>query len=179
MSAIALQAAIEAKFITGNEKLALMAIADNTCQLDAPFEVSFKSILNWTGLASTDEVPALLSHLCDRRFVRAVWDDEKCEAPCVRGYLNIGMDMPDLQPRTMPAAPPVWHPSMKLRNEVLSRDGRKCHYCGSTKRLTLDHVVPRSQGGSHDADNLLTACRSCNAEKGVKSYEEYTGRALA
>lgn len=33
--------------------------------------------------------------------------------------------------------------------------------------ITLDHVVPRSRGGSNEASNLFTACRSCNSARGA------------
>lgn len=44
-----------------------------------------------------------------------------------------------------------------------------CIYCGGKKGLELDHVVPLSGGGAHTEDNLVVACRSCNASKGAKS----------
>jgi 5-methylcytosine-specific restriction endonuclease McrA len=51
------------------------------------------------------------------------------------------------------------------RREVLKRDNHTCQYCGSTKRLTLDHVIPRSKGGQHSWDNVVTACERCNSIK--------------
>ena len=41
-----------------------------------------------------------------------------------------------------------------------------CQYCGSGKHLTLDHVMPRSKGGSHTWDNVVAACERCNSRKG-------------
>lgn len=40
-----------------------------------------------------------------------------------------------------------------------------CHYCGGTKRLTLDHVIPMSQGGINRPENIVLACNACNASK--------------
>lgn len=51
------------------------------------------------------------------------------------------------------------------RREVLKRDNHTCQYCGSTKHLTLDHVIPRSKGGQHSWDNVVTACERCNSIK--------------
>lgn len=51
------------------------------------------------------------------------------------------------------------------RREVLKRDSHACQYCGSSKRLTLDHVIPRSKGGQHSWDNVVTACERCNQTK--------------
>ena len=59
--------------------------------------------------------------------------------------------------------------SRKLRFWVLQRDGHRCVYCGATVvdgvRLEVDHVIPRALGGTDDRDNLVTACRPCNAGK--------------
>jgi 5-methylcytosine-specific restriction endonuclease McrA len=52
------------------------------------------------------------------------------------------------------------------RRGVLQRDGHACQYCGSRKRLTLDHVIPRSKGGQHSWDNVVAACAGCNGRKG-------------
>jgi len=54
----------------------------------------------------------------------------------------------------------------RLIERVLSRDKRTCRYCGSTKRLSVDHVHPRHAGGSDSLDNLVTACMRCNSAKG-------------
>jgi 5-methylcytosine-specific restriction endonuclease McrA len=53
------------------------------------------------------------------------------------------------------------------RREVLRRDNHICQYCGNTKHLTLDHVIPRSKGGQHTWDNVVTACEKCNSKKSV------------
>ncbi len=52
------------------------------------------------------------------------------------------------------------------RREVLRRDNHTCQYCGSTKHLTLDHVIKRSKGGQHSWDNVVIACEKCNLTKG-------------
>ncbi|MEA5599127.1 HNH endonuclease [Rivularia sp. UHCC 0363] len=51
------------------------------------------------------------------------------------------------------------------RREVFRRDRHSCQYCGSSKHLTLDHVIPRSKGGTHSWDNVVTACERCNSRK--------------
>lgn len=54
------------------------------------------------------------------------------------------------------------------RFSVLLRDGSTCQYCGRSApwvRLEVDHVVPRSHGGSDHIDNLVTACFDCNRGK--------------
>lgn len=62
--------------------------------------------------------------------------------------------------------------SQNTRNRFIlfDRDGFQCIYCGSTSygdgvELSLDHIVPRSKGGSDCAENLVTACGGCNSAK--------------
>lgn len=58
------------------------------------------------------------------------------------------------------------------RQNIFRRDGHKCQYCGTHKDLTLDHLIPRSKGGKSTWNNLLTACRRCNARKGDYHIEQ-------
>lgn len=62
----------------------------------------------------------------------------------------------------------------RIRKEVLARDGAICHYCGVTRRwMQVDHVVPRTKGGTDDLANLVVACRRCNSSKGNRDLEEW------
>jgi 5-methylcytosine-specific restriction endonuclease McrA len=59
------------------------------------------------------------------------------------------------------------------RRALFARDGWRCVYCGaSAGRLTLDHVVPRSQGGDSVWENVVTSCAPCNLRKGDRTLEE-------
>lgn len=58
------------------------------------------------------------------------------------------------------------------RNRIYRRDGHACGYCGATKNLTIDHIVPKSQGGKNEWTNLVTCCYSCNAKKANRTPEE-------
>lgn len=58
------------------------------------------------------------------------------------------------------------------RRALFARDGHRCVYCGSTGRLTLDHVVPRSRGGTSVWENVVTSCAPCNHRKGDRLLEE-------
>ena len=51
------------------------------------------------------------------------------------------------------------------RKNVFLRDKCRCVYCGSGHQLTLDHVRPKSKGGTDSWENLVTACASCNNSK--------------
>lgn len=65
-------------------------------------------------------------------------------------------------------------PRVKLtRREVFIRDNHTCQYCGRRGGdLTIDHVIPRSRGGLHVWENVVSACRQCNHRKGGKSVAE-------
>jgi 5-methylcytosine-specific restriction endonuclease McrA len=53
------------------------------------------------------------------------------------------------------------------RRAVFARDRWTCQYCGTARAtLTVDHVVPRSKGGSSGWDNIVTCCAPCNRRKG-------------
>ena len=54
------------------------------------------------------------------------------------------------------------------RFNVFLRDKFSCQYCGSKEELTFDHLLPRSKGGETHWDNVVTACSSCNVQKGGK-----------
>lgn len=58
------------------------------------------------------------------------------------------------------------------RQNIFKRDGHRCQYCGTHEDLTLDHVLPKSRGGKSSWDNLVAACRRCNARKGDYTPEE-------
>jgi 5-methylcytosine-specific restriction endonuclease McrA len=58
------------------------------------------------------------------------------------------------------------------RSMIYKRDGHKCQYCGSTKNLTIDHIIPRSKGGDDTWENLTAACMPCNTRKGDKLLED-------
>lgn len=61
------------------------------------------------------------------------------------------------------------------RRNIFLRDGHRCQYCGnrfSTPRLSLDHVVPKSQGGGDTWENIVCACKKCNVNKGGRTPAE-------
>ena len=60
---------------------------------------------------------------------------------------------------------PMANPNF-TRFNVFLRDKFSCQYCGSSKELTFDHLLPRSKGGKTNWDNVVTACSSCNVKKG-------------
>jgi 5-methylcytosine-specific restriction endonuclease McrA len=68
------------------------------------------------------------------------------------------------------------HQSRALsRKNILLRDRNTCQYCATvlpSGELTLDHVIPRSRGGSSTWENLVACCHGCNRRKGNQSPTE-------
>ena len=61
------------------------------------------------------------------------------------------------------------------RRNVFKRDHTTCQYCGArpgTEELTIDHVVPRAQGGGTTWENCVLACVACNARKANRTPEQ-------
>ncbi len=61
------------------------------------------------------------------------------------------------------------------RRNIFARDNNQCQYCGKkfpTSELSLDHVVPRSQGGGSTWENIVCACVACNVRKGGRTPKE-------
>jgi 5-methylcytosine-specific restriction endonuclease McrA len=61
------------------------------------------------------------------------------------------------------------------RRNIYARDSSRCQYCGrkfSTTELSLDHVVPRSQGGKTTWENIVCCCVKCNVRKGGRTPDQ-------
>lgn len=66
------------------------------------------------------------------------------------------------------------------RQQVFESTGGLCWYCGTglslkgvENQMTIDHVLPRSKGGSRGLGNLVPACRGCNLSKGDLALEVF------
>lgn len=59
-----------------------------------------------------------------------------------------------------------------VREEVLERDLFICHYCGNYGD-TVDHIIPKGQGGEYTHKNLVCCCKKCNFLRKDMDYEEF------
>lgn len=57
--------------------------------------------------------------------------------------------------------------------QLRSERGKKCAVCGVKGKMTLDHIIPLSRGGSHVARNVQFLCFSCNAGKRNRPMEDF------
>jgi len=61
----------------------------------------------------------------------------------------------------------------EVKEYLLDKWGRACAYCGKTNiPLEVEHIVPKSRGGTDRVSNLTLSCRKCNLKKGNKTAEE-------
>ena len=125
---------------------------------------------------------------------------EKLQNLAIAGFITIGGttregtlygvrvpdDVPAVRERRaasiIPERDPDYYEDPVLRAELMERDGWRCRYCGevvTTDTATLDHLIPRSLGGPNTAENLATACLTCNSIKSGRTYEEAAPRILA
>ena len=57
------------------------------------------------------------------------------------------------------------------RRAVFTRDGNRCQYCDRPAE-SIDHIHPRSKGGTHEWTNVVACCRRCNTAKGDRLLDE-------
>jgi len=62
----------------------------------------------------------------------------------------------------------------ELREYLLEKFGRKCVYCGTEHiPVEIEHVVPKTRGGTDRVTNLVLSCKDCNRDKGTQSIRAY------
>jgi 5-methylcytosine-specific restriction endonuclease McrA len=62
----------------------------------------------------------------------------------------------------------------EVREYLLEKWGRKCSYCGAENvPLQIEHIVPKTRGGSNRVSNLALSCEPCNLAKGTKTATEF------
>lgn len=65
----------------------------------------------------------------------------------------------------------------EVREYLLEKWGRQCAYCGAENvPLEIEHIQPKSQGGSNRVSNLTIACVRCNQKKSNKPIEDFLKR---
>jgi len=93
--------------------------------------------------------------------------------PCIRAA-RLRMRAPEVVSLTHYDRLPSTAVTFSRRN-VARRDHFLCQYCGAQpggEAITIDHVVPRSQGGTSTWTNCVAACDSCNARKADRTPEQ-------
>lgn len=103
----------------------------------------------------------------------------------VQESINITSEIPERTDNVKADEPPIEF----TRTDVRQLYGKTLYgeqegYCPGCKEhekfknMDVDHMVPRSRGGTNDLENLQLLCRKCNASKGSKTMEEWQNPAL-
>jgi 5-methylcytosine-specific restriction endonuclease McrA len=88
----------------------------------------------------------------------ATFDPQKLQNPEIRG---VEYQQGELQ-------------GYEVREYILHKWGRTCAYCGKTNiPLEMEHIIPKSRGGSNRVTNLTLSCRQCNLKKGNMTAKEF------
>ena len=67
-----------------------------------------------------------------------------------------------------------------IRNYLLEKHKRKCFYCGkAVSDFEVEHMLPKSRGGSNRIDNLTLSCHDCNQKKDTLTAEEFIKQTLS
>lgn len=65
----------------------------------------------------------------------------------------------------------------EVREYLLEKFNRQCVYCGAVDtRLEVEHLIPRSKGGSNRVSNLAISCHKCNQKKGAKDIKDFLSK---
>lgn len=111
-------------------------------------------------------------------FQLYTWDDWAKLAPkageaFIRG-VRLRLRVPEVVALTEYDRLPAAHVTFSRRN-IFKRDHYTCQYCGAqpgSEELTLDHVLPRAQGGVSSWENCVLSCVTCNKRKADRTPEQ-------
>lgn len=122
-------------------------------------------------------------HICStRRAITLMFANKASLVLNGRGYIyTVSQSFP--RPSVIRLERMVIRPRLRVqfsRHEVFRRDDYTCQYCGrKTGELTIDHVLPKKSGGRHTWSNVVTACITCNHQKGSRTPEQANMHLLA
>ena len=70
-----------------------------------------------------------------------------------------------------------WIKKKNMSAKILSKTNNKCAYCGKClnedDHWHIDHIVPKSQGGSNNIENYFASCSICNIRKNFRTPDEF------
>lgn len=141
------------------------------CFIDQSPYNSTGYVLQYAGLWRSPQRPRHREH----ETVFCTYCQQVAVSPRLEPALCRHCQMRTGRPVFMLAQPPLsplrWQ---KLRFQIFKRDHYRCQLCGVAAtdgphvRLEVDHIIPRSRGGTDDPSNLLTMCFGCNRGKGTQ-----------
>lgn len=118
--------------------------------------------------------PSLESRLCNT----LTWTN-RLHRFCPVGFISMELVKFDTQLMQNPEISGVEYQQGELqgyevREYLLEKWGRKCAYCGKTNvPLEIEHIIPKSRGGTNRVSNLTLACHDCNDKKDRMTAAEF------
>jgi 5-methylcytosine-specific restriction endonuclease McrA len=112
---------------------------------------------------------AALPYRYARKLIRAQREYSEAQCDMARGSPHLIWVEPQRRPVSRETRALVWEESTGA-----------CSYCGSSLdevTFTLDHIIPRCEGGGNERENLTVACADCNRSKSAKPLSEWQGEA--
>ncbi len=115
-------------------------------------------------------------HVCStRRAITLIFAEKASLIKNGRGYIcTVSQSFP--RPSIIRLERMISRPRLKVhfsRHEIFRRDYYSCQYCGRKNvSLTIDHVIPKKDGGEYIWTNVVTACIACNHRKGSRTPEQ-------
>lgn len=167
--------------LSSSSKIVLLGVIWHSDEADYSYPPPVSAMADLCGL-STRTVQNALRSLRDNGVILAI--------DCSGGRGNtasykIDRDrLVELARADEPKSDPRMAISANLRIQVYAKTIGTCWYCADTMTLdhglpnsfTIDHAIPVSRGGGNDLENLVPACRSCNAEKRTMTADEFLAK---
>lgn len=143
--------------------------------------------LNVGTIVTTNQISDIAGIRDYQRRIRELRDEEGMQ---IRSHIDLVSHKPgEYVLETLDRLPAIARSiSPQLRTEILERNGFTCQQCGAAAsdpdpynsarkvRLHVDHVIPISQGGTDERDNLRALCSTCN--QGKQNIQTLTENAL-
>jgi len=112
---------------------------------------------------------------CDAQAMAYSFDGPWKILPECSYLLEENLDVSRLHPLTKPKILPKEQRASKKK--ILAKTNGHCIYCGlildSPKDFSIDHVIPRFNGGENTIENLVPSCRRCNSAKRTRDLDEF------
>lgn len=127
-------------------------------------------------IASRNQAEREIRKALSRAAAIAAWCPSVYEGGKGYGDILYRMLQREFAHRGLPIKPPRrkkgegWQ---SVRLVAIERSNGRCANCASDERLTVDHKVPRSKGGSDALTNLQVLCLKCNSAKGAMTQKEW------
>ncbi len=165
---------------SGDRLVLMLVLSDNAFEGITHLSLSF---LAERIRLSEESTLSLLIDLQDKSQIE-FWDSHLSDALYAPGKITVSLtqfrafldSIPKPAPSKEYQVRTAWERARKAVSPVVfRRDNHTCVYCGSSEgeKLTVDHILPISRGGTNALDNLATACKFCNTSKGTKTLVEW------